>query len=162
METVRDYDVWKDIWPERDAAVLAPVRVGMDRRTGKVLIGWPHTEQSIGTIFVTRYHDRILRQWVGSFVPHLLGRNVTPRTITRFFWAISTSLDLWEPNYRLVRVRMEKRPEGTGLTSAEEIRTGAVHFMNEGLHMPRGHLGDRRPAEQRAVGIVPAGLGGNE
>src|SRR5207249_1523646 len=81
---------------------LGGVRV--DRRTGKVLVGWPHVQQSLGVIFSTRYHERVLRRYVGSFVPHLLGESALPRIITRFFWAIASAIDLWEPCYSIQRV----------------------------------------------------------
>jgi phage baseplate assembly protein W len=154
-ESYQDYDVWKQIWPDDEKKPLAPVRVGMDRTTGKILVGWPHVEQSIGTIFRTRFHERILRQWVGSFVPHLLGKNLVQHTFTQFFWAIASALDLWEPCYRLVRVFVKNRSTGTPLTSAEEVRRGEVQFENQGMYMPRGHLGDFTPETERAVGWVP-------
>jgi phage baseplate assembly protein W len=160
--TYAEYDVWKDIWPERGQAPLAPVRVGVNDRTGKLMIGWPHVEQSIGKLYATRYHERILRQWVGSFVPHLLGKNIVASTFTRFFWAMAVALDLWEPCYRIARIRVEARHTGASLTSPEEIRTGHVSFAHEGVYMPRGHLGDRTPLAQRAAGIVLGGRGGTD
>ena len=155
MERYQDYDVWAQIWPPEEKKPLAPVRVGMDRRTGKMLIGWPHVEQSIHTIFMTRFHERILRQWVGSFVPHLLGKNYVSNTFTQFFWAIASAIDLWEPCYRLVRVFVKNRSTGAPLTSAEEVRRGEAQTENLGLYMPRGHLGDFTPESQRSIGWVP-------
>ena len=150
-----NYDVWKQIWPEGEKAALAPVRVGMDRQSGKLLIGWPHVEQSLGTIFMTRFHERILRQWVGSFVPHILGKNLVVSSFTQFFWAIASAIDLWEPGYRLLRVLAKNRSTGTPLTSAEEVRRGEVQLENIGMYMPRGHLGDMTPETQRSVGWIP-------
>ena len=65
-----------DLWPDlrRGRILLAPVRVGIDRRTGAMMVGWPHVLQSIETILMTRYHERVLRRWAGSFVPHILRR----------------------------------------------------------------------------------------
>lgn len=159
MPTVRDYDVWRDIWPEGAPRPLAPVRVGVDRITGKVLIGWPHTEQSLGVLFVTGFHQRILRQWVGCFVPHILGKNAITSTFTRFFWAIATAIDLWEPNYRMRRIRALRRGDGRQLTSAEEARRGEFQFQHEGVHRPRGHLGDTMPEDVPASALLePEGL----
>jgi len=162
-----DYDPSAYIWPDNiRPAPVRPVRVGMDRKTGKMLVGWSHTEQSIFTIFVTRYHDRVLRRWVGSFVPHILGELATSRVITRFYWAIASAIDLWEPNYRVTRVRMLTRsPEETApnvinsLTSPEELRLGHATFRNEGIHRPRAHLGDVTPETQKSMGIVGNGQG---
>ena len=75
-------------------------------------------------IFSTKFHERVLRRWVGSFVPHMIGNNATENTITRFYWAIATGLDLWEPNYRIQRVRVGTRADGSMLSSSEELRTG--------------------------------------
>ena len=107
--------------------VLNPVRIGMDRHTGKMLTGGITCIQSMLLIFSTRFHERVLRRWVGSFVPHLIGKNATETTICRFYWAISTGLDLWEPNYRIQRVRIGARADGSLLTSPEELRTGHAH-----------------------------------
>ena len=154
------YDAWPDLKLGR--IVLSPVRVGMDRRTGKMITGWRHTSQSIEVIFSTPFHERVLRRWVGSFVPHLLGESGVDRTITRFYWAIMTSIELWEPNYRIWRVRVERRnnqDEVQTLTSPEELRLGHLTTRNEGVHMPRGHLGDPTPEARRALGLIGVGNG---
>lgn len=146
------YDPTLDIWPDLKFGriILRPVRVGMDRRTGKVLAGWKHTQQSMGVIFITRYHERVLRRWVGSLVPHLLGASATTRVIARFYGAIGTALDLFEPNYRIQRIWIQTRPnEDQLLTSAEELRTGKVTTQIDGVHRPRGHLGDPTPEDRK-------------
>ncbi len=166
---VKGYDVWADIWPgQTRGQPLAPVGVGMDRRTGKMLVGWPHVEQSIELLFVTRYHERVLRYWVGSFVPHMLGENATIPTITRFFWAIATAIELWEPRYAVQYVRIMNKdgsyPEDfqvvENLTSAEELRRGEVSFQMAGVYMPRGHLGDKTPDSTRNIILI--GTGNNQ
>lgn len=153
------YDPTLDMWPDLryGRIVLNPVRIGMDRVTGKVLTGWDHVIQSMLLIFSTRYHERVLRRWVGSFVPHLIGQNATETTITRFYWAIATGIDLWEPNYRIQRVRVGRRADGSLLTSAEELRTGHLSTAMEGVYRPRGHLGNDQPQVRRAVGLISRG-----
>jgi phage baseplate assembly protein W len=150
------YDPELDIWPdlEHGRIVLRPVRVGMDRRTGKILIGWDHVVQSLHVIFATRYHSRVLRRWVGSFVPHLLGENATERTVARFYWAIVTAMDLFEPNFRVQIVRVAARADGTSLTSPEELRTGHLSSQNEGVYRPRAHLGIFTPEGRRHIGLI--------
>jgi phage baseplate assembly protein W len=153
------YDPNLDIWPDLKAGriTLNPVRIGMDRYTGKMLTGWNHVIQSMLLIFSTRYHERVLRRWAGSFVPHLIGENATETTITRFYWAISTGIDLWEPCYSIQRVRVGQRSDGSILTSAEELRTGHLTTSMEGTYRPRGHLGNDSPEERRPVGLVSRG-----
>lgn len=153
------YDPTLDMWPDLKYGriVLSPTRIGMDRVTGKVLTGWDHVVQSMLLIFSTRFHERVLRRWVGSFVPHMIGNNATEPTITRFYWAIATGLDLWEPNYRIQRVRVGTRADGSLLSSSEELRTGRLTTSMEGTYRPRGHLGNDQPQVRRSVGLVSQG-----
>ena len=153
------YDPTLDMWPDLrfGRITLNPVRIGMDRYTGKVLTGWDHVIQSMLLIFSTRFHERVLRRWVGSYVPHLIGENATENTICRFYWAIATAIDLWEPNYRIQRVRTGSRADGSMLTSPEELRTGSLITAMEGVYRPRGHLGNSDPQIRRAVGLVSRG-----
>lgn len=150
------YDPKEDIWPElrQEFVILAPVRVGVDRKTGRVLVGWKHVEQSMRVIFSTRFHERVLRRWVGSFVPHLLGENANEKNITRFYWAIAGSIDMWEPNYSIMRVRINESRLGDELTSTHELRQGHLTTQTDGVYRPRGHLGDPTPENRRIVGLI--------
>ncbi len=150
------YDPTEDMWPDlkQGRVILQPVRVGVDRTTGKMIVGWPHVKQSIFVIVSTRYHTRVLRRWVGCFIPHLLGESALARVITKFYWAIATALDLWEPNYRIQRVWVGKRPDGSLLTSAEELRLGHISTVTEGVYRPRAHLGDNTPEDRRSLDLL--------
>src|SRR5262245_7719873 len=160
------YDPTLAMWPDllQGRKPLAPVRVGIHRKTGKVLVGWDHVRQSIEIIFATPFHTRILRRYVGSFVPHILGESAVERIIARFYWAIASAIDLWEPCYRIKRVRFQgfaiqdAYPSTmVQTTGAELLRLGHVIFRNEGVYMPRGHLGDFTPESQRMIGLVGRG-----
>lgn len=154
------YDPTLDMWPDlrQGRIVLNPVRIGMDRVTGKVITGWDHVLQSMTLIFSTRYHERVIRRWAGSFVPHMLGNSAVESVITRFYWAIGMGLDLWEPNYRVQRVNIGVRTGGSLLTTPEELRTGHLSTAMEGMYRPRAHLGDDSPEQLRAVGLVSRGF----
>lgn len=155
--------VWPDLYKQR--VFVSPARNGMDRRTGKLLQGWDHVQQSMEIIFETSFHERVLRRWVGSFVPRLLGEEIIYRIITRFWWAIAEALDLWEPNYRIKHVyfmgnAVNPSPRAASpLSDANMIRQGQVMFRNEGVYRPRAHLGDFSPEQLRYFGAVSLGGG---
>lgn len=146
---------------------LAPVGVGVELRTGRLIYGWDHTVQSIYLLLATRYHERPMRYYVGSFVPAILGNNAVPSVITRFFWAVATAIDLWEPRYRILKVGI-RRQDGAELanddetllsTTDEDIRAGVIAFHLTGVYMPRGHLGDFTPEGQRSLTMMGSGNG---
>ncbi len=110
-----------------------PVGAGIDRHTGRPISGWPHVAQSIGVIFTTHFGTRVARRWFGSLIPALLGENLTPRTMLRFYTAIYASLE-FEPRFALTRIRI--------LSAADELRAGSLRVEIEGLYRPRAHLGD--------------------
>lgn len=147
------YNLDEEMWPDlkQGQVVLMPVRVGVNRRTGKMIAGWPHVYQSMQVLFVTRFHTRVLRRWCGSFVPHLLGDTVATRMIARFYWAIATALDLWEPNYRLQRVYVQPTTANAAIVNTpEELRLGHMIVQHDGVYRPRAHLGDLTPEARRS------------
>lgn len=113
---------------------------GIDRRTGRVLLGFPHVVQSLEVIFTTALGTRVMRRLFGSEVPGLLGKNIAPTTFLRFATAVHVAIELWEPRFRVVQVtfpRSENPPE--------EIRRGKIGIALYGQYRPRGHLGDPTP-----------------
>lgn len=167
-----DNDYWRTInaiWPDliNEQAFISPPRNGMNRYTGKLLQGWDHVQQSMTIIFQTPYHERVLRRWVGSFVPMILGESILPRIITRFFWAIASALDLWEPGYRFNRVyfmgdAMQTWSVGDPYLNkiigvAELVRKGQAVFRYDGQWLPRGHLGDFTPSTQKSSTLIGTG-----
>ena len=151
--------IWPDLLNQR--ALVSPARNGVNRETGRLLQGWEHVEQSMKVIFATPFHERILRRWVGSFVPYILGETYVARIVTRFFWAIAVSIDLWEPNYRIKQVHfmndaLSKWSPKT-LDAVGEYRLGHGIFRTEGVYRPRAHLGYASPYMQRAVALLGGG-----
>jgi phage baseplate assembly protein W len=122
---------------------------GIDRETGKLLAGWPHVMQSLLVIFTTHFGERVLRRWFGSFVPKLLGQNMVPSTVLKFFTAICVAIDLWEPRYKVTSIV----PYG----SPEQLRTGEIGFSIEGVYRPRALSGDLTP--ERGVFTIAIGIG---
>ena len=105
--------------------------VGLNAATGGILEGWPHVVQSLQDIFTTRFGTRIMREWYVSFVPNLLGRNITPNEVTPWFAAVTSAIEQWEPRYRVTRIQV-----------LEATRTGQFHFFLEGEYRPRATYGD--------------------
>lgn len=125
-------------------AQIAPFPgTGIDRRTGRLISGWSHVEQCLHVIFTTRFGERVMRRWFGSAVPQILGQNMVPSTVLKFWTAICIAVDLWEPRYRITQIV----PAG----SPEEMRRGALKFELRGVYMPRGHLGDKTPESVRSI-----------
>lgn len=120
--------------------------VGMDRRTGARLSGWPHVLQSIEDIMTTRFGERVMRRDYGSLVPRILGENMVPETYVRFFAAVGVALEQ-EPRVRLIQIK----PLSVG-------RDGRSGIRLELEYRPRGHLGDFTPEGAKRVVTI----GGNQ
>ncbi len=111
---------------------------GIDRRTGKLLRGWPHVLQSIEVIFTTHIGERVMRRTFGSNVPAILGReNIVTSAIARFFAAIVVAIELWEPRFRVIRIIFppdENTPDAN--------RTGRIGMRIVGQYRPNALQGD--------------------
>ena len=115
--------------------------VGMDASTGKMLTGWDHVVQSIDVIFTTQFGERVLREWFGSLVPNLLGRNMTTREILPYFAAIVAAIEQWEPRFRVSKI-----------TPLEVTRDGLFRFQMDGTYRPRALQGDYTVDGRKRVG----------
>ena len=113
------------------ASTYTSPSVGLNAETGGILTGWPHVVQSLQDIFTTQFGTRIMREWYGSFVPNLLGRNITPKEVTPWFAAVTSAIEQWEPRYRITRIQV-----------LEVTRDGQLHFFMEGEYRPRAVFGD--------------------
>ena len=105
--------------------------VGLNAETGGVLQGWPHVVQSLQDIFTTRFGSRVMREWYGSFVPHLMGRTISPNEVTPFFAAVTSAIEQWEPRYHVTRIQV-----------VDVTRDGQLHVFLEGEYRPRATYGD--------------------
>lgn len=105
-----------------------------DRHTGKVIDNLASAFQGVEIILSTRIGSRVMRREFGGGVLELLGRAITPSLFAAWQQLVGTAIDLWEPRFRVRRVK----PKG----SAEELRLGHAGLSIEVDYRPRGHLGD--------------------
>jgi phage baseplate assembly protein W len=111
---------------------------GLDKRTGKVLSGWSHCQQSLRTLIRTQFGERQMRYRLGAEDSPLLDRPGNPLEIMSFFTAIYSAVEprlvngfqYGEPRFDLARIV----PRGN--------ESGLFTFSLIGLYYPRGHLGD--------------------
>ncbi len=110
--------------------------VGMDRRTGKPLTGWPHVVQSIEDILTTRLLQRVMRREYGSRLPQLIDAPMEPRVVLAFYAAVAEALRRWEPRFR---------PTHCSIKAGDA--DGRISLRLAGTYYPRGHRGDYSVAE---------------
>ena len=106
--------------------------VGLDETTGAVLQGWSHVLQSLQNVFTTRFGSRVMREFYGSFVPELLGSNMNSAELTRFLAAITSSIEQWEPRFRVTRIFF-----------SDPRRDGSIRLTIPGAYLPRAMFGDQ-------------------
>lgn len=131
---------------ERNAAL----GVDLDRVTGEVISGWPHVEQCIGDFLTTFFGERVMREWYGSIVPPLMGENLTVDTIVRFFAAVTSAIDQWEPRFKIAKI-----------TPISVNRSGEFHVRIEGDYRPLALIGNftsGSPKHLTISGAVGRGL----
>lgn len=121
-------------------ADLRDPSIGLDAETGGTITGWDHVDQSLRDIFLTRFGTRVTREWYGSFVPNLIGRNITSRDVVPFFAAVTSAIEQWEPRYRVTRIDIVK-----------VTREGRLHFFLDGEFRPRAVFGDFTAVGARRV-----------
>lgn len=119
---------------------------GIDRFNGRPLSDWPHVVQSILVILTTRIGDRVMRRTFGAAVPGLLGQNLTPSTLLRFYTAIAIAIELWEPRFRVRRFEYPGPENGP-----DDLRQGRLGIRMVGDYRPRALLGDLSVETVRTV-----------
>lgn len=124
------------------AAVPNDPSVGIDAATGGTLTGWDHVVQSLGDIFLTRFGARVMREWYGSFVPGLLGRNLNRMEVVPFFTALSSAIEQWEPRFKV-----------TSITPVALDRGGHLRIYIAGDYRPRACYGDFTSEGARRISV---------
>lgn len=105
--------------------------IGLNRESGGTLTGWAHVLQSLDDLFTTEFGERIVREWYGSLIPALLGRNMNASELNNFVLVIAATIDQFEPRLAVKRIEF-----------TEVTRTGHVKLTLELAYRPRAMLGD--------------------
>ncbi|WEJ60237.1 hypothetical protein [Devosia sp. FJ2-5-3] len=74
---------------------------GIDARTGKVIDGLPHIEQSISKLVTTALGERIMREWVGNPGLRLIGQTAGASVILQWVTIVWALVELFEPRFRI-------------------------------------------------------------
>jgi len=124
-----------------DLSNLNRARSGLNRYTGEALFGWDHVIQSLNNIFMQPYGQRVMREWVGSMVPVLLGRsNITPNDVLPFWQSLWVTIQTFEPGFAVTQIRPLNANVG-----------GELACLVEGEYRPLGHLGNETAEGGRRI-----------
>ncbi|MEM1410489.1 MAG: GPW/gp25 family protein [Pseudomonadota bacterium] len=107
---------------------------GVNRHTLQPMANFPHALQSVEVIFITRLFSRVMRRGFGGGLAELLGRLMTAGLMGLFKQLLATSIDLWEPRFRVRRVSFRG--------SADEVRLGRAGVSVEVDWRPNALLDD--------------------
>lgn len=124
------------------------IRTGICRRTGRVLQGRDHAEQSVRVILATRTNSRIMRLAFGSDLDALRGENLTDVNVLRAYAEMVTAVHTWEPAVRIARLAPVYL----------DGRAGAVGFGLYTIFYPYGHLGDLSVVEDLDIRVPVTAL----
>lgn len=111
-------------------------RTGIDRRTGQLLVGWDHVQQSLAVIWQTRVGERVMRLTFGSDLRSWLSEDITAATALGIYDELITAAHRWEPEYRITDLQLVKL-----------VRDGVLGLRHSGIYYPEGRLGNYQVAE---------------
>jgi phage baseplate assembly protein W len=115
---------------------------GMNRETGRTLVGWAHVQQSLAVLFSTPKARRVMRRHVGSDNARQVDMPVSSVTLIDLYAGATAAVAAFEPRFRITRLR-----------ASEMTPDGHLTVDAEGVYYPRGHLGDYSIAEPKAASI---------
>ena len=110
---------------------------GMCAKTGKILEGIAHLEQSASDVLLTPIGTRIERRSYGSDVPELIDQPDTLYTRIRVFSAAAHALGLWEPRLRITEIQMVSLAQESQGRSMLKI-DGQMNENNISIAVPLG------------------------
>lgn len=106
-------------------------RTGIDERTGRLLVGWAHVQQSLRTIWTTEMGARVMRLGFGSTLRSWLAEDLTPETALGIYADLVTATHTWEPEYRIASLQL-----------VDATRMGGLGLRHSGTYYPEGRLGN--------------------
>jgi uncharacterized protein len=81
--------------------------IGTDPTTGQSTQGIAHLKIRVRDILTTRIGERIMRREYGSRLPELVDQPVNKSWLVEAYAAVAEALDRWEPELRLIKVKIE-------------------------------------------------------
>ncbi len=97
---------------------------GMNAKTGEMLEGIEHLEQSIRDILSTPVGTRVMRRSYGSRLMYLLDQPMNDRLIADIQAAVAEALGRYEPRVKLSRVVVNA------------VNSGRIDLSIEGFYVP--------------------------
>ncbi|MBY6244107.1 GPW/gp25 family protein [Methylosinus sp. Sm6] len=117
-------------------------RTGIDAKTGKVLVGFAHLEQSVAKIVMTAPTERVMLLDFGFEPARRLGRNISAALAATLYRDLITAIHKWEPEYRIARLQL-----------ANLDRIGGMGVVLAGLYYPEGRFGNYDISEEANLNI---------
>lgn len=111
-------------------------RRGIDRHTGRPLVGRPHLLQSLAVIWTTRVNTMPMLLEFGSNLRGNLAKDMTPALALSIYNDLIASAHRWEPEYRVLRLQLVQLGE-----------SGLLALRHAGLYYPEGRYGNYRDVE---------------
>lgn len=114
------------------------MRTGVSRSDFTIKSGWPHVQQSLNVIMTTALGERVQRRDFGTDIGPVIDRPQDLESIVSAYSAIAEAVrprlvdgkQYGEPGFELRLVKITPSANGNLIIDVE------------GLHFPRGHLGD--------------------
>lgn len=105
---------------------------GISRTTFQPIDNLESALQGVNEILATPLRSRVIRRQFGGGIIELLGRRMTPSLFPVFLQLLASSIDRWEPRFRVRKMRIA--------ASAEDVRSGqaSIHIFAD--YRPRAHL----------------------
>lgn len=109
---------------------------GMNAATGKPLSGIDHLRQSIRDVLTTPIGSRVMRRSYGSRLYQLVDAPMNRGTLLQIYSATASALALWEPRFRLERVRaLTASPGQVTLELTGEYRPTGARITLDGIEV---------------------------